>query len=1113
MDYCRRLGLVIVVFLVGTVTFGGGANAQPPEVSSICKIGSIQGNVTAKRHNCAHLESVRLNDTFYPGDRILTGAHSRIAIVLNNDTVLRIDENTTIVFTGPQKKRAFLVELIKGAVHFFSRKARSLKVSTPFVNAMVEGTEFFVKVEKDNTLISLFEGRVLAENAHGSLLLSKGQSVVAHAEQAPRFKTVVQPRDAVQWTLYYPPIIDFDIDGVQRPYAGDLPSKLSQSMAAHRRGNLASAFAIIDGAGEDMADTRFYIYRAGLSLAVGRVTNALADIQRAIDLDADNSQAFALRAIVAVVQNRHTVAYADAQKAVALNPASPTALIALSYVLQARFNLSGAIEAIQSAVKKAPGHAIARARLAELRLSTGDLDGALRAAQRAIDLKPNNIRAHTVLGYAYLTRFEIAVAKESFDKAIEFDSTAPLPRLGLGLAKIRQGDIASGRSDIELAAGLDPGNALIRSYLGKAYFDEKRRPLEARQLEIAKALDPLDPTPWFYDAIRKQTQNRPVEALLDLQKSITLNDNRAVYRSRLLMDEDLAARSASLGRIYSDLGFEELALRQGWRSLQADPSNYSAHRLLADAYSARHRHEIARVSELLQAQLLQPLSVTPVQPQLAESNLLIPEGAGPGSASFNEFNPLFARNRVTAQVDGLAGDNSTWGEEIALSGIYNRISGSAGQYHYETDGFRINNDLEQDIYGAMVQAAITPKVNMQTEYRRRTDTTGDLNFNWKLDEPSATLRQEMESDTLRLGMHATPWRHSDFVASLIYRDMCFTRNKNTPSELEVDSDGMSGELQYINKHHLVDVIAGGGYYDIDRNLLFKSANYLKAFKFQHGNGYVYTYLRYPANMTWTLGFSVDNLNRNEHPDKTRVHPKMGLNLSISKDTMLRLTAFTGLKRSLIADQTIEPTNVAGFNQFFDDDDATEFVFYGAGLDHKFNHHLHGGVELSVRALEHPIIYGNRVLEEDWEENTLRLYLYWTIRKHLSLGADYQYELFKRDERMNGLAPVEMETQIVPLQLSYFHPSGGFGRLTTTLVSQNIEMFDQPGVTSTDEFILSDVSIGYRLPKRHGILSAEIRNVFDQSFNYMDIATRSSQDVITPLFLPERTFVFRFTMSF
>ena len=64
-------------------------------------------------------------------------------------------------------------------------------------------------------------------------------------------------------------------------------------------------------------------------------------------------------------------------------------------------------------------------------------------------------------------------------------------------------------------------------------------------MPLPRTLDPQDPTPYFYDAIQKQTTNRPVEALQDLQKAIELNDNRAVYRSRLLLDSDLAARSAS----------------------------------------------------------------------------------------------------------------------------------------------------------------------------------------------------------------------------------------------------------------------------------------------------------------------------------------------------------------------------------------------------------------------------------------------------------------------------------------------------------------------------------------------------------------------------------------
>jgi hypothetical protein len=139
------------------------------------------------------------------------------------------------------------------------------------------------------------------------------------------------------------------------------------------------------------------------------------------------------------------------------------------------------------------------------------------------------------------------------------------------------------------------------------------------------------------------------------------------------------------------LGFQQLALVEGWKSVNTDPSNYSAHRFLADSYSVLPRHEIARVSELLQSQLLQPININPVQPSLAQRNLFILEGAGPTAPSFNEFNPLFNRNRFALQASAVAGSNDTFGEEIVHSAIWNRFSYSLGQFHFETDGFRENS--------------------------------------------------------------------------------------------------------------------------------------------------------------------------------------------------------------------------------------------------------------------------------------------------------------------------------------------------------------------------------------------------------------------------------------
>src|SRR5207244_8514945 len=141
---------------------------------------------------------------------------------------------------------------------------------------------------------------------------------------------------------------------------------------------------------------------------------------------------------------------------------------------------------------------------------------------------------------------------------------------------------------------------------------------------------------------------------------------------------------AGLASVYSDLGFQELALVEGWKSVNTDPSNFSAHRFLADTYAVLQRHEIARVSELLQSQLLQPLNMTPIQPRLAESNLFLISAGGPGSLSFNEFNPIFNRNGITLLTTGLVGGNDTDAAEGLLAGIYRNVSSILGYTPFAT---------------------------------------------------------------------------------------------------------------------------------------------------------------------------------------------------------------------------------------------------------------------------------------------------------------------------------------------------------------------------------------------------------------------------------------------
>src|SRR5262245_37774851 len=173
----------------------------------IARAVSVQGAVETQRVGETLWQAVKLNDQFRPGDQIRVLERSRADVALLDQSVLRLNENTTITIQAVKEERTGVVDLLMGAVHFFSRGPGSLDVQTPFVLAGVRGTEFLISVETDKTFLTIFEGTVSAANQAGSLMLTGGQSAVAEAGRAPVLRIVARPRDAVQWALYYLPVL------------------------------------------------------------------------------------------------------------------------------------------------------------------------------------------------------------------------------------------------------------------------------------------------------------------------------------------------------------------------------------------------------------------------------------------------------------------------------------------------------------------------------------------------------------------------------------------------------------------------------------------------------------------------------------------------------------------------------------------------------------------------------------------------------------------------------------------------------------------------------------------------------------------------------------------
>ncbi len=368
------------------------------------------------------------------------------------------------------------------------------------------------------------------------------------------------------------------------------------------------------------------------------------------------------------------------------------------------------------------------------------------------------------------------------------------------------------------------------------------------------------------------------------------------------------------------------------------------------------------------------------------------------------------------------------------------------------------------------------------------------------------------------------------LGSFIYKDEDFRfRTDDFPTaggfiESQIPETAFNVELQHLFRSVYLNLQTGAGYVGVDSevNITFGipgpnpiEIQSVTGRDLQHFNAYGYAYVNLPKNATATLGLSFDSLSGDEGVNKDQVNPKFGITWTPFAGTTLRAAAFRVLKRTLISDQTIEPTQVAGFNQFFDDFNLTEAWRYGGAIDQKLTKSLFGGVEFSKRDLTVPIVdvgddppFDPVNRDVDWNEYLGRAYLFWTPHRWLSLRAQYIFERFERDV----LTPRELDTQRVPLGIGFFHPSGLSASLTATYWDQEgtfTPFLDPtlPNRSGGDHFWTVDAAISYRLPKRYGFISVGATNLFDEEFNFFEV------DLDNPTIQPTRTVFARVTLAF
>jgi tetratricopeptide (TPR) repeat protein len=931
-------------------TFAGGA------ATNEIRIVELQGTAEVAPGTATTWVPAQANQILHPFDRLRTGVNSRIAFLWSDRSIVSFGALTEVEVLPPNSSDAQCgLHLFRGIISFFHRdEPGRIRIITRGAVAGVEGTEFVLAVEprKDTELanMSVIDGQVRFGNEQATLLLTNGQQAAVEPGKAPVRTAGFIANNVLQWCFYYPAVIDLN----DLPFTPEQQKVLGESLQAYRSGDLLVALAKYPVARQPGSDAE-QVYHAGLLLGVGQVEpaeSALASLSVADASSRPQRIAAALRQLICAVKRQPNPAV--------VRPQLATEFLANSYYEQSRAipgsSLPAALDSARQAVTNSPDFGFALERVAELEFSFGHTGPALDALDKSLALAPRNAQALALKGFLLAAKNRTGEAIGWFDRALTVNSALGNAWLGRGLCRIRRGDIKGGHEDLLVAAALEPQRAELRSYLGKAYTDAGDYPRAAKELQLAKKLDPNDPTAWLYSALLNQQNNQINDAIRDLEKSQELNDNRSVYRSQLLLDQDRAVRDANLAAIYQDDGMNDVAVREASRAVNYDYANYSAHLFLANSYyglsdpnEINLRYETPSESEYLLANLLAPVSAGTMSPTISQQ----------------EYSPLFERDRlgVVSSTEYLS--RGAWTQSGAQFGTFENFGYDVEGFYRIDPGQRVNDDIEQRQLSATLKYQFTPQDTVYLQVTQYKADSGDLYqyYNQNMANPDARVSEE-QNPNVELGYHHewSPGVHTLFFAARL-EDSLSVINPTGPTLLafepfatitgvqgltmheqyENDLTIYSGELQQIWQTPVHNTILGTrlqyGNFDTynlqntpsalvgtvfpeaptnaaqqDVSSLFKRISVYGYHQWQIFNplqligGLTYDWLTFPEN------FSTAPIS-GTHQTVDQLSPKAGLIWRPLDDTTFRF-AYTRSLAGASLDQSyqIEPSQVAGFIQ-------------------------------------------------------------------------------------------------------------------------------------------------------------------------------------------------------
>jgi hypothetical protein len=487
----------------------------------------------------------------------------------------------------------------------------------------------------------------------------------------------------------------------------------------------------------------------------------------------------------------------------------------------------------------------------------------------------------------------------------------------------------------------------------------------------------------------------------------------------------------------------------------------------------------------LQSLLLQPLDINPPPPRLSRQAIGILPLFEPTRIGYNEFSPLFASNGLGLLSDGFAGNFGTGGGTIVASGLYDNLSISLGQFYSRTNGIHANGDLRRRITDLVFQPALSDQASLLAEFRYSDFNAGDFENRFDLANFNSVERQTDDTRQYRLGGHFEAAPGVTFVGAWTGDNAHVLTNLGFPFALPEHVDANTGEAAAYLTGNRFNIVAGGSVFsgrDQLSPIIFGSALPITTAPTDDHTIWLYGNVVPVPALRLTLGGDLDQ--QRAITNRTEFDPKLGASWNVLPNTTLRGAWFETLKRPLIAPgglgfsfregETIEPTQVAGFNQLFDDLVGTRARSWGVGFDQKLSDAffasdtlLLGGQWLQ-RQLQVPFSVTSvstdetAVSEQGWKERYGRAYLSWLPTERIAFNTYVEYQALDRTllgSSLDGFTEIQLLQ--IPVELRYFDPNGLLGLVTSVRLKR-----EQIQLIALDAVVRFVFDSGNRLTEQH-----------------------------------------------